>query len=75
MAATATSLASSASWSCSALSPEGPNRSRPVARQLVPQLLDQHRLSLHLGDQETGQRLQVPRIVREWRGLVEHGRS
>ena len=48
---------------------------RPMARQLVAQLLDQHRLSLHLGDQQAGQRLQVPRVVRQWRSLVEHGRS
>lgn len=53
----------------------GPEPLRPVACKLMAQLLDQHRLSLHLGDQETRQHLQVPAVVRKGRGLVEHDRS
>ena len=48
---------------------------RPVPGQLVAQLLDQHRLGLHLGDQETRQRLQVARVLRQGHGLVEHAGS
>lgn len=55
--------------------PGRPVAVRPVARELVPEPLDQGGLRLHLGDQEAGERLQITGVLGPRRGLVEHGRS
>ena len=73
IAAAAISLVSSASCSCSAVSDEAPKRWRAMAGQLVAQLLDQHRLRLHLGEEPRGEGAQLLGVFRQGGGLVEHG--
>ena len=46
-----------------------------VPGQLVPQLLDQDRLRLHLGQKPRGEAAQLLGIFRQGQGLIEHGRS
>lgn len=46
-----------------------------VAGQLVAQLLDQHRLRLHLGEEPCGEGAQLLWVFRQGDGLVEHGWS
>ena len=47
----------------------------PVPGQLVPQLLDQDRLRLHLGQKPRGEAAQLLGIFRQGQGLIEHARS
>ena len=44
-----------------------------MAGQLVAQLLDQHRLRLHLGEEPRGEGAQLLGVFRQRRHLVEHG--
>ena len=46
-----------------------------MACQLVPQLLDQHRLRLHFGQQNCGERPQFGRVIRQRFGDIQHGKS
>jgi hypothetical protein len=46
-----------------------------VTRELVAQLLDQHRLRLHLGEQKRREPPQFLGIFRQGFGHVQHGRS
>ena len=53
----------------------GPEPVRPMACQLMAQLLDQDRLRLHLGQEPRGETAQLLGIVRQGQGVVEHARS
>ena len=44
-----------------------------IACHLVAQLLDQHRLRLHFGQQNCGERPQFGRVIRQRSGGIQHG--
>jgi hypothetical protein len=52
-----------------------PEPVRPVPGQLVPQLLDQDRLRLHLGQKPRGEAAQLLGVFRQGQGLIEHAGS
>ena len=49
----------------------GPEPMRPVPGQLAPQLLDQDRLRLHLGQKPRGEAAQFLGLFRQGQGLCE----
>ena len=53
----------------------GPKPVRPVACQLMAQLLDQDRLRLHLGQKPRGEASQLLGVFRQSQGLIQHARS
>ena len=48
---------------------------RPVPGQLMPELLDQDRLGLHLGQKPRGEAAQLLGVFRQCQGLGEHAES
>ena len=50
-----------------------PEEMGAMACQLVPQLLDQHRLGLHFGQQKCCEGPQFSRVFRQQFGDIQHG--